>query len=428
MDKLRIPNSVTNGWINYIGLSFTIIVFIYCISIDLNAVPIVILCTGAYAIPIILLELRFLKTPYRESTGLQTFRQNINLNRSFTKLLGLYFTFVIIFCLYWLFPEYRKPFYNDYWPLIKYLLIISVVLSIPYFIWIDAKSSNPYDAYWVLGNILCLESKNNEQPIEVDQKRLLLTQHCLAWTVKGFFLPIMFISLTNNINYLYEHNFVSIFKDMHSFFNTTVLLLYSIDVLIALTGYLFTIRLFDAHIRSTESTCFGWVVCIICYLPFVNTVGSLYVFNMEGQTSWINWIKSEYLLWTWCGIVLALHLIYVMATISFGVRFSNLTNRGIITNGPYRFTKHPAYVSKNLFWWLTSVPFTLLAHNPLQSIKAMLLMCGINLIYYFRAKTEEAHLSKDPTYVEYALWMDQHGLFAPIARFLPFLRYKKPDQ
>lgn len=35
--------------------------------------------------------------------------------------------------------------------------------------------------------------------------------------------------------------------------------------------------------------------------------------------------------------------IYAWATIMFGGRFSNLTHRGIITNGPYPWTKHPAY-------------------------------------------------------------------------------------
>ncbi len=49
--------------------------------------------------------------------------------------------------------------------------------------------------------------------------------------------------------------------------------------------------------------------------------------------------------------------IYAWATLAFGIRFSNLTYRGVLTNGPYRFTRHPAYVSKNLFWWLSVLPF-----------------------------------------------------------------------
>jgi hypothetical protein len=49
--------------------------------------------------------------------------------------------------------------------------------------------------------------------------------------------------------------------------------------------------------------------------------------------------------------------IYAWATVAFGFRFSNLTHRGILTHGPYAWTKHPAYVSKNLFWWCAVLPF-----------------------------------------------------------------------
>ncbi|MGJ3628557.1 DUF1295 domain-containing protein [Sphingomonas sp. MMS24-JH45] len=35
---------------------------------------------------------------------------------------------------------------------------------------------------------------------------------------------------------------------------------------------------------------------------------------------------------------------------------SNLTHRGILTHGAYGWTRHPAYLSKNLFWWISTVP------------------------------------------------------------------------
>jgi hypothetical protein len=54
------------------------------------------------------------------------------------------------------------------------------------------------------------------------------------------------------------------------------------------------------------------------------------------------------------------------------------------------------------------------------------LLALLNLIYYARARTEERHLSRDPTYVAYALWIDQHGLLAGLARVLPFIRYRTP--
>ena len=94
-------------------------------------------------------------------------------------------------------------------------------------------------------------------------------------------------------------------------------------------------------------------------------------------------------------------VVYVWATIAFGARFSNLTHRGIITNGPYRYTKHPAYLAKNLSWWLISTPF-MLTGSVEGTLRRCLLLGLLNLIYYFRAKTEERHLSLDPVYQRYA--------------------------
>src|SRR5262249_38815160 len=111
----------------------------------------------------------------------------------------------------------------------------------------------------------------------------------------------------------------------------------------------------------------------------------------------------------WGSLILVLVVIYVWATIAFGGRFSNLTHRGIITNGPYRFTKHPAYLSKNLSWWLISTPF-IITGGVGEAFRRCVLLLMLNGIYYLRAKTEERHLALDPVYVQYARWMDKHGL------------------
>ena len=94
---------------------------------------------------------------------------------------------------------------------------------------------------------------------------------------------------------------------------------------------------------------------------------------------------------------------------SFGGRFSNLTHRGIITNGPYRYTKHPAYLAKNLSWWLLAMPFMVSDGVGAALSRCALLLC-LNALYYLRAKTEERHLALDPVYVAYAAWIDEHGL------------------
>jgi len=115
--------------------------------------------------------------------------------------------------------------------------------------------------------------------------------------------------------------------------------------------------------------------------------------------------------------------IYVWASIAFGIRFSNLTHRGILTNGPYRYTKHPAYISKNLSWWLISMPF-LSAASPIEALRHSLLLIAVNTIYFFRARTEERHLSFDPTYVDYAKYIEVKGIFAAIGKRIPALKFK----
>jgi len=98
------------------------------------------------------------------------------------------------------------------------------------------------------------------------------------------------------------------------------------------------------------------------------------------------------------------YLIYMSATLWFGVRFSTLTNRGIIRKGPYAFIRHPAYASKNFAWWC--VMFPAIVYNAVHTGLATAVLQILGLIfmtwfYYLRAITEERHLGMDPFYQAY---------------------------
>ena len=125
------------------------------------------------------------------------------------------------------------------------------------------------------------------------------------------------------------------------------------------------------------------------------------------------------MLWIWGAILVALTAIYAWATVAFGLRFSNLTHRGIITNGPYRFTKHPAYLSKNAFWWLATMPFLVTSDSWTDAVRNTVMMVAVSGIYYWRARTEEKHLGSDPAYTDYAGWMERNAL---VPRFFGRLR------
>ncbi len=144
--------------------------------------------------------------------------------------------------------------------------------------------------------------------------------------------------------------------------------------------------------------------------------GPLYYY--QDDTEWTYWFAdSTAMLVIWGGLLVFLTGMYAWATMAFGLRFSNLTHRGILTHGPYKFTKHPAYVSKNAFWWLATMPF-LTNGSYVDLIRNTVLLAAISGVYYWRARTEEKHLMSDPAYQAYAAWA---GKYAPIPRFVNWL-------
>jgi protein-S-isoprenylcysteine O-methyltransferase Ste14 len=208
-------------------------------------------------------------------------------------------------------------------------------------------------------------------------------------------------------------------------------LLFVIDVQIGTVGYLVTLRPLDAHIRSGNPFLGGWLAALICYPPFVFAfMGGEGILAYEIDTpGWAYWLEGHTaILWLWMAGLVFLTAVYAWATVAFGIRFSNLTYRGVLTNGPYRFTRHPAYLSKNLFWWLTTLPFLVSTGDPVQAIRNTVFLGLVSAIYYWRAKTEEAHLlAEDPKYRAYHAWMEHNGLVTrPLTALARKLRPRGP--
>lgn len=329
-------------------------------------------------------------------------------SRSATKLIGLFAAVGLIGLAYQVFPEYHGSFYTPYWALLTYIAIPWLLLAGPYVFWLDARMAEPNDGLWHLGR-LCLGKWQ-------DANRQMALTVIMGWVVKGFFLPLMFVYACNDLQHFLRLD-MQLIDSFKLFFDFLFFFLFFIDVGIVSMGYLCTSRLLDTHIRSVEPTTLGWLAAIVCYEPFWSLIGRQYL-AYGNQYPWGAWLQgSPFLYVVWGSLILGLVFVYVWATVSFGARFSNLTHRGIITHGPYRWTKHPAYLAKNLSWWMIAVPF-LPNGEPWHAVSACILLLMLNGIYWVRARTEEAHLMRDPQYQAYAAWIARHGLFATLNRHL----------
>ena len=330
-----------------------------------------------------------------------------SLDVSLVKIAGLWATWAAIGIAYCLGRWYWDGQYVFAMHVMGVATPFLLVGSIPYLIWIDRRLVNPRDGAYAFGQFVL----NIGTP-----DRAALIEHVRSWTVKGFFTAFMISIVPGNFNDV-------VVPAAHEILANPVMLarwlisgMFLVDVAVATVGYLLTMRPLDAHIRGANPYVAGWTAALICYPPFLIMAGGGPFDYHYGTEEWTWWLDGHPFLLVLMGVVLVLLTgIYAWATVAFGLRFSNLTNRGILTHGPYRWSRHPAYVSKNLFWWLSTMPFLVSNGNPVDIVRNCAMLVLINLIYYWRARTEERHLMADPAYQAYAAWMDRN---APLARLM----------
>ena len=376
---------------------------------------------GFTAVPMIACDALLLRydSPEGSIDGI-TKQRAYSIKRTAIKLLGLSVTIALLALLYWVFPEYSpsmRPitnqsqdpgFYGWFFTLCRLAGPWVLGVCAVYIFFVDARLNDPHDGYWNFGRVVLFDFK--------DVNWAKVNNHLRTWAVKGFFLPLMFTYVCSNLPGLHwrdEHTnafqqfwhnngvtaangFLAVHHYLHNF-------LFSIDLAFVACGYVLTLRWIQSHVRSAEPTALGWTAALICYQPFWTPVGNLYL----GYWSDGNW-ESKLLnynlpLFYACGFgILIFEAIFVWATISFGLRFSNLTHRGIVTKGPYYFTRHPAYISKICAFFLIALPFAD-SRGTGQGVRNMLMLAGLSFVYWVRAKTEERNLSSlDLAYATYS--------------------------
>jgi protein-S-isoprenylcysteine O-methyltransferase Ste14 len=363
------------------------------------------------ATPMVLWSLLVDKVHRRASTGIDWTRPRALasvIEVSITKLAGLWATWALIGVLYCIARWYWRGQYLFSMDVIGMAAIPLFVLSIPYVMWLDRYLVNPRDGAWHFGAMLIGREAYDREEVG---------HHLRAWAVKGFFTAFMISILPGGFRGIVNYDFADFTSDPVRFASTMVELLFLIDVQIGTVGYLLTLKPLDAQIRTANPYLAGWLAALICYPPFI-LMGDGGPLDYHPATSdWAFWFQGHTaLLWVWGALLVALTAIYAWATVAFGMRFSNLTYRGVLTNGPFRYTRHPAYLSKNLFWWCSTLPFLATTGSLTDTVRNTAIMAMVSGVYYWRAKTEERHLGgADPKYRAYSAWMDRN---APVTRGL----------
>lgn len=331
---------------------------------------------------------------------------------SLAKIAGLWGIWAMIGALYCIARWYWDGAYLFSMYVLGIAVVPMLVLSIPYVFWLDRRLREPKDGAWHFGQWL-IGRGDRADPVQI--------QHFLrAWAVKGFFTAFMVSIVPGNWIETIGPASDFITENPVHLANWLIAAMFMIDVTFATVGYVLTMKPLDAHIRTANPYAAGWAAALICYPPFIlmNEGGPLDYHIGAGV--WNDWLADYPLATVLMGAWLVLLTgIYAWATMAFGFRFSNLTDRGIITNGPYSWTKHPAYVSKNLFWWFAALPFLATTGNIVDAIRNTAVLAMVSGVYYWRARTEEKHLSADPHYVAYAEWMARNG---PVTRLLGRLK------
>jgi len=330
---------------------------------------------------------------------------------SATKLAGLGVTLAALGAGYALIPYYSGETFRFF-----HLALIALGALMPlwalYVVVVDRVMVEPRDELWHFGQFVLGRGGSDAQ---------MLRKHLLGWAIKGFFTAFMFSILPPVVARVSSADLAALLAEPVRLGLFLVTLCFLADAMFAAMGYLLPLRVLDAHLRSPNPHLMAWVAALACYPPFAVMAAGGPLDHRALSGSWTQVFgESGVPAIAWCGLLLSLAVLYAWATVIFGVRFSNLTHRGIITNGPYRYFKHPAYLAKTLYWWLAQLPF-LTAATPGQAAQASFLLACVTALYWLRARTEEWHLMEDPAYAAYAAWIARNGLIprmiAPLRRW-----------
>lgn len=324
------------------------------------------------------------------------------LKSSFFRFLSLFLVFLFFYILVQKHNFFSIPTREFF----DFLFYIFLFVGFPYiFFTLKYKGDKSYEfgdyaILTIIGVKSFFDSIFNKSYQHRFYKNRRVKKVCLVYLVNLIFISLMTQFVTNelyslkdefNIFISYQSNTLDWYSRYKTFYLIIFHLLFTIDVSIALIGYSFASKWLNNRTKSVDTTLSGWMVALMCYPP-LNSITSQFI-PYHGLDTY-QLVTNEYLLAIILTFLIVLYSIYVWATIALGFKFSNLTNRGIVDIGPYKYIRHPAYISKNFAWWVDNT-------FVLTNIWASIALGLWNLVYIARALTEERHLKKDKKYIKY---------------------------
>jgi protein-S-isoprenylcysteine O-methyltransferase Ste14 len=290
---------------------------------------------------------------------------------------------------------------------LQFFALIYAVVLIPYYLARPGHASSAATAFAYLSRRA--RKIGAAEPSETEKQAML----CLL--LKFIFVPFCIHGMLVYLVYLnaqiVEFSLIGAsgaWPDAFSFYNShlhyfILNLIFLFDFVPFVIGYLIQAKTLGNEIVSVDSSLLGWTVCLMCYPPFNAAVVELLPFQVfDLVPAYPTFSVAVHLALN--ATLLICFALYASASVSLGFKCSNLTNRGTVDSGLYGTIRHPAYVFKNIAWWIGALPFfyTLLQQSILTGVWAMVCLGGWSGIYMLRAIREERHmLSGNNGYQEY---------------------------
>jgi protein-S-isoprenylcysteine O-methyltransferase Ste14 len=230
----------------------------------------------------------------------------------------------------------------------------------------------------------------------------------LSWVLRLHYLPVMVEQVYRGIVRITENASTPDYQyTISSTAAFLVVILFCIDSTNASMGYFWESSLTGTRFRETDPHPFHWIVCLVCYHPFIRFAGTFFPFPAGAEGSPLLLAHPGFELAVNLGTIAALAGM-AYATTSLGFSFSNLSYKRIQTKGLYRVVRHPATVCKLLFFL-----FAIFRYKSSFEFTTVALYCVWVTIYLTRTVCEERFLRR---FAEYRSYMS-----AVRYRFIPGL-------